>query len=110
MLRDGMAVRVVNQDAGGGGGMSVNRRRGESDGYRTLPSLAIRRPVGTAMLTSVVLVLGLFFASGPAAGPAARSIVYPQIRAGVVNRGVEPRCWRRRWPSRWRRRWPPPRT
>jgi hydrophobe/amphiphile efflux-1 (HAE1) family protein len=67
----------------------VNRRRGKSDGYRTLPSLAIRRPVGTAMLTSVVLVLGLFFGSGLPLD-LLPSIVYPQIRAGVVNRGVEP--------------------
>jgi hydrophobe/amphiphile efflux-1 (HAE1) family protein len=67
----------------------VNRRRGRGDGYRTLPSLAIRRPVGTAMLTSVVLVLGLFFGSGLPLD-LLPSIVYPQIRAGVVNRGVEP--------------------
>jgi CzcA family heavy metal efflux pump len=67
----------------------MTRRRDESGGYRTLPSLAIRRPVGTAMLTSVVVVLGLFFASGLPLD-LLPSIVYPQIRAGVANRGVEP--------------------
>jgi hydrophobe/amphiphile efflux-1 (HAE1) family protein len=65
------------------------RRRGESKGYRTLPSLAIRRPVGTAMLTSVVIVLGLFFGSGLPLD-LLPDIVYPQIRAGLANRGVEP--------------------
>jgi hydrophobe/amphiphile efflux-1 (HAE1) family protein len=54
-----------------------------------LPSLSIRRPVGTMMLTSVVVVLGLFFASGLPLD-LLPSIVYPQIRVGVSNRGVEP--------------------
>jgi CzcA family heavy metal efflux pump len=54
-----------------------------------LPSLAIRRPVGTLTLTSVVVVLGLFFASGLPLD-LLPSIVYPQIRVGVSNRGVEP--------------------
>jgi hydrophobe/amphiphile efflux-1 (HAE1) family protein len=67
----------------------TKRRKAEPEGYRTLPSLAIRRPVGTAMLTSVVIVLGTFFASGLPLD-LLPSIVYPQIRAGVVNRGVEP--------------------
>jgi hydrophobe/amphiphile efflux-1 (HAE1) family protein len=62
-------------------------RRG--DEHRGLPSLAIRRPVGTAMITSVVIVLGLFFASGLPLD-LLPDIVYPQIRAGVANRGVEP--------------------
>jgi hydrophobe/amphiphile efflux-1 (HAE1) family protein len=65
----------------------MSKRR--NDGYRSLPSLAIRRPVGTAMLTSVVVVLGLFFASGLPLD-LLPDIVYPQIRAGVSNRGVEP--------------------
>ena len=54
-----------------------------------LASLAIRRPVGTMMLTSVVVVLGIFFASGLPLD-LLPSIVYPQIRVGVSNRGVEP--------------------
>jgi hydrophobe/amphiphile efflux-1 (HAE1) family protein len=68
--------------------MSI-RRRGEDGRHRGLPSLAIRRPVGTAMLTSVVIVLGLFFASGLPLD-LLPDIVYPQIRAGLANRGVEP--------------------
>lgn len=56
---------------------------------RGLPAFSIRRPVGTLMLTSVVLVLGFFFASGLPLD-LLPSIVYPQIRASVNNRGVEP--------------------
>ncbi len=66
--------------------MSDGPRDGERRG---LPSLAIRRPVGTLTLTSVVIVLGLFFASGLPLD-LLPSIVYPQIRAGVSNPGVEP--------------------
>jgi multidrug efflux pump subunit AcrB len=57
--------------------------------HRGLPSLAIRRPVGTVMLTSVVVVLGLFFLRGLPLD-LLPSITYPQIRANVTNRGVEP--------------------
>jgi hydrophobe/amphiphile efflux-1 (HAE1) family protein len=60
----------------------TTRRRG-------LPSLAIRRPVGTVMLTSVVIVLGLFFLRGLPLD-LLPSITYPQIRVNVTNRGVEP--------------------
>ncbi|MEZ4650480.1 MAG: efflux RND transporter permease subunit [Candidatus Eisenbacteria bacterium] len=62
-----------------------------SDGRRHsgLPAFSIRRPVGTLMLTSVVLVLGGFFLSGLPLD-LLPSIVYPQIRASVNNRGVEP--------------------
>ena len=54
-----------------------------------LPSFAIRRPIGTVMLTSVVVVLGLFFLSGLALD-LLPSIVYPNVRASVNNRGVAP--------------------
>ncbi|MEZ4653329.1 MAG: efflux RND transporter permease subunit [Candidatus Eisenbacteria bacterium] len=54
-----------------------------------LPAFSIRRPVGTIMLTSVVIVLGVFFLSGLSLD-LLPSIVYPQIRASVNNRGVEP--------------------
>jgi hydrophobe/amphiphile efflux-1 (HAE1) family protein len=54
-----------------------------------LPSWAIRRPIGTSMVGSVVLVLGLFFLSGLPLD-LLPSITYPQIRANVNNRGVEP--------------------
>ena len=54
-----------------------------------LPSWAIRRPIGTLMLTSVILVLGWVFVSGLPLDLLPK-IVYPQIRAGVSNPGVEP--------------------
>ncbi|HSJ08492.1 MAG TPA: efflux RND transporter permease subunit [Longimicrobiales bacterium] len=54
-----------------------------------LPSLAIVRPVGTVMLTSVVIVLGVFFLGGLPLD-LLPNIVYPQLRANVSNRGVEP--------------------
>ncbi len=57
--------------------------------FRGLPSLAIRRPVGTLMITLVVVVLGLFFLGGLPLD-LLPTIVYPQIRAGVSNPGVEP--------------------
>ncbi|MGH7539404.1 MAG: efflux RND transporter permease subunit, partial [Gemmatimonadota bacterium] len=52
-------------------------------------SWAIRRPVGTVMLTMVGLVLGLFFVAGLPLD-LLPNIVYPQVRASVNNRGVEP--------------------
>jgi hydrophobe/amphiphile efflux-1 (HAE1) family protein len=54
-----------------------------------LPSWSIRRPIGTMMIASVVLVLGSFFLSGLPLD-LLPSITYPQIRASVTNRGVEP--------------------
>ncbi|HEX5520723.1 MAG TPA: efflux RND transporter permease subunit, partial [Longimicrobiaceae bacterium] len=57
--------------------------------HRGLPSFSIRRPIGITMMTSVVLVLGFFFLSGLPLD-LLPSIVYPQVRAGVSNRGVEP--------------------
>mgnify|MGYP001294544251 CR=1 FL=1 len=57
--------------------------------HGSVSSWSIRRPVGTLMLTSVVLVLGVFFLSGLPLD-LLPSIVYPQIRAGVNNPGVEP--------------------
>jgi hydrophobe/amphiphile efflux-1 (HAE1) family protein len=57
--------------------------------HRGISSAAIRRPIGTLMLTSVVLVLGLFFLRGLPLD-LLPSIVYPNLRANVSNRGVEP--------------------
>src|SRR5690606_24567516 len=57
--------------------------------HGSISSWSIRRPVGTLMLTSVVLVLGFFFLSGLPLDLLPH-IVYPQIRAGVNNPGVEP--------------------
>jgi hydrophobe/amphiphile efflux-1 (HAE1) family protein len=56
---------------------------------RGIPSWSIRRPVGTIMLSSVVLVLGLFYL-GRLPVDLLPSIVYPQIRASVSNQGVAP--------------------
>ncbi len=67
--------------------MSV--RRAGREGHRGLPSLAIGRPVGTVMLTSVVVVLGVFFLRGLPLD-LLPTIVYPQLRVRVNNRGVEP--------------------
>ncbi|HSJ06467.1 MAG TPA: efflux RND transporter permease subunit [Longimicrobiales bacterium] len=71
--------------------MSEDRRDDSTRGTRRrgLPSLSIRRPVGTVMLTSVVLVLGVFFLRGLPLD-LLPSITYPQIRANVTNRGVAP--------------------
>jgi hydrophobe/amphiphile efflux-1 (HAE1) family protein len=54
-----------------------------------LPSFSIRRPVGTIMLSSVVVVLGGYFLSGLSLD-LLPSIVYPTVRANVNNRGVAP--------------------
>ncbi|MBU1700115.1 MAG: efflux RND transporter permease subunit [Candidatus Eisenbacteria bacterium] len=57
--------------------------------HRGLSSFSIRRPVGILMLTSVVLVLGTFFLARLPLD-LLPSIIYPQIRASVNDRGVEP--------------------
>ena len=54
-----------------------------------IASWAIRRPIGTLMLTSVVLVLGAMFVSRLPLDLLPR-IVYPQVRVGVSDAGVEP--------------------
>lgn len=54
-----------------------------------ISSWSIVRPIGTTMITMVIVVLGVFFLSGLPLD-LLPSIVYPQIRAGVNNRGVEP--------------------
>jgi len=54
-----------------------------------LPSFSIRRPIGTIMLTSVVVVLGAYFLSGLSLDLLPQ-IVYPTVRAGVNNSGVAP--------------------
>jgi len=56
---------------------------------RGISSWSIRRPIGTIMLSSVVVVLGLFFL-GRLPVDLLPSIVYPQIRASVSNAGVAP--------------------
>jgi hydrophobe/amphiphile efflux-1 (HAE1) family protein len=69
--------------------MSAPRPDSPPRRYRGLSSAAIRRPIGTAMIATVVLVLGLLFLSRLALD-LLPSIVYPQIRVSVTNRGVEP--------------------
>jgi CzcA family heavy metal efflux pump len=67
-------------------GKSSGRARGPRRG---LPSLSIVRPVGTVMLTSVILVLGVYFLKGLPLD-LLPTIVYPSLRANVNNTGVEP--------------------
>jgi len=57
--------------------------------HRGIASWSIRRPIGTLTLTSVILVLGWLFVSRLPLDLLPR-IVYPQIRVGVNNPGVEP--------------------
>ena len=57
--------------------------------HRGISSLAIARPIGTLMLSSVIVVLGVFFLSRLPLD-LLPSIVYPNIRVGLSNRGVEP--------------------
>jgi CzcA family heavy metal efflux pump len=54
-----------------------------------ISSIAIRRPVGTVAITSVVIVLGVFFLSRLTLD-LLPEIVYPQIRAGADYSGVAP--------------------
>jgi CzcA family heavy metal efflux pump len=54
-----------------------------------ISSWSIRRPVGTLTLSSVVVVLGLFFA-GRLPLDLLPPIVYPQVRVNVSNSGVDP--------------------
>ena len=58
-------------------------------GRRNISSLAIRRPIGTLMLTSVIFVLGLFYLSGLPVD-LLPSIIYPNIRVNVNYPGVDP--------------------
>ncbi|MGH7569566.1 MAG: efflux RND transporter permease subunit [Gemmatimonadales bacterium] len=57
--------------------------------HRGLASLAIRRPVGTVAISSVVVVLGAFYL-GRLSLDLLPQIVYPQVRAGVNYPGVAP--------------------
>ncbi len=57
--------------------------------YRGLTHAAIRRPVGTVAITSVVLVLGLFFI-GRLPVDLLPEVVYPLIRVDVSYPGVAP--------------------
>ena len=54
-----------------------------------LASLAIQRPVGTIALSTVVVVLGIFYL-GQLSLDLLPQIVYPQVRATVTYPGVAP--------------------
>ena len=54
-----------------------------------IAGLSIERPIGTLMAMSVVIVLGIFFLARLPLD-LLPSIVYPQVRVNVNNRGVEP--------------------
>jgi hydrophobe/amphiphile efflux-1 (HAE1) family protein len=62
--------------------MTIHHRRG-------IASWAISRPVGTLMLTSTLLVLGVVYIGRLPVDLLPR-IVYPQVRVNVSNPGVEP--------------------
>ncbi|MCU0755111.1 MAG: efflux RND transporter permease subunit [Xanthomonadales bacterium] len=57
--------------------------------YRGLTHAAIRRPIGTLAIASVVLVLGLFF-TGRLSVDLLPQVVYPLIRVDVSYPGVAP--------------------
>ena len=56
---------------------------------RRIASWAINRPIGTVMLTSTLLVLGLVYV-GRIPVDLLPKIVYPNVRVQVNNPGVEP--------------------
>jgi hydrophobe/amphiphile efflux-1 (HAE1) family protein len=56
---------------------------------RGISSWSISRPIGTIMLTSTLLVLGLVYVGRLPVDLLPR-IVYPQVRVSVSNAGVEP--------------------
>ena len=59
------------------------------DKRRGLASWSIRRPIGTIMITSTLLVLGAVYVGRIPVDLLPR-IVYPQVRVNVSNPGVEP--------------------
>jgi len=59
------------------------------NGKRTLADWAIKHPIGTMMLVSVVIVLGSYFLSTLKVDLLPK-LIYPQIRVNVTNRGVDP--------------------
>jgi hydrophobe/amphiphile efflux-1 (HAE1) family protein len=59
------------------------------NGNRTLSDWAIKHPVGTSMIVSVIVVLGSYFLSTLQVDLLPK-IIYPQIRVNVTNRGVDP--------------------
>jgi CzcA family heavy metal efflux pump len=62
---------------------------GGSTEHTGISSWAIRRPIGTLMITSTMLVLGLVYVGRLPVDLLPR-IVYPQVNVNVMNQGVEP--------------------
>ena len=60
-----------------------------SERRRGIASWSISRPIGTLMLTSTLLVLGIVYVGRIPVDLLPR-IVYPQVRVSVSNTGVEP--------------------
>ena len=107
LLRDGSTVRIVpplsptaetappNARIAGGGGNAGLSHAGEDIRMKTrnrrggLSSWAINRPIGTVMLTSTLLVLGLVYVGRIPVDMLPR-IVYPNVNVRVGNPGVEP--------------------
>ncbi|MBI4429989.1 MAG: efflux RND transporter permease subunit, partial [Ignavibacteriales bacterium] len=56
---------------------------------KSLADWAIKHPIGTTMLVSVVIVLGSYYLSNLQVDLLPK-IIYPQIRVNVSNRGVDP--------------------
>lgn len=67
----------------------MSRLRKDHHARSGVSSWSIRRPVGTLTLSSVVVVLGLFFADRLPLD-LLPPIVYPQVRVSVGNSGVDP--------------------
>jgi pyruvate/2-oxoglutarate dehydrogenase complex dihydrolipoamide acyltransferase (E2) component len=98
-------LRAAPGDARGGAPATVNLRPGATvrvslggrsrrcamsgQPARSLVSLAIRRPIGVLATSSVVVVIGLFFA-GQLPLDLLPQIIYPQVRASVSYPGVAP--------------------
>lgn len=68
---------------------NTNYTKPSSADRKSLADWAIMHPIGTTMLVSVVVVLGLYFLSTLQVDLLPR-LIYPQIRVFVSNRGVDP--------------------
>ncbi len=69
--------------------MEMNSRKPSLAERRSLADWAIIHPIGTTMLVSVIVVLGMYFLSTLQVDLLPK-LIYPQIRVFVSNRGVDP--------------------